>query len=568
MALRSRLQSMVGRLEETEDFTFDQLHDNYKALKVFAAKQQKEMTSYLEKSRAICYASVSSAEHYCAFFESSAGGATATSPAAQRRRIAKGPNGYGMAIEDDGTVSGFTGQAGPAELAGVAIGMKVVAVNGVPTPGKACTIAQLQSIDKDEVEFTFETPATAGLSAVSSTFGVTVREIKARNEGYSRDLRGQLEKTLIADVLEPLGAYIALFDAFQDLINDRQRARDVYDRYRAKVRDLGQSGSARDPARLPRNEQKMKAAFVDYQRCNAHATSQLARFHRESVMFFGGLQRAYLEHQAAMFSAGHSTFESLLSLMTSALNEAGMPLKPVLPKVGAIAPARELVAQPVVAQPVQTYPTTASEAAPPAYSSTPGIPLVAAGAPGAGGTHAQPPPPPYAAPVSNAQPPPFQHPAQQTSPSWTMNVETAAPPPSYSSDPFAPASSDTAFSPGPHGLAPTAISTASPFGHMAFDGTGGPPVQGLANTSGGANADAGRAVHTDPFGWSATTSSNGFAFDESTRATTEPAGIAGVDFPANLPPHLGGPVPSRVVSSGAATAQGARTSGGGWQTFE
>ena len=32
MALRSRLQSMVGRLEETEDFTFDQLHDNYKAL--------------------------------------------------------------------------------------------------------------------------------------------------------------------------------------------------------------------------------------------------------------------------------------------------------------------------------------------------------------------------------------------------------------------------------------------------------------------------------------------------------------------------------------------------------
>lgn len=618
MALRSRLQSMVGRLEETEDFTFDQLHDNYKALKVFAAKQQKEMTSYLEKSRAICYASVSSAEHYCAFFESSAGGATATSPAAQRRRIAKGPNGYGMAIEDDGTVSGFTGQAGPAELAGVAIGMKVVAVNGVPTPGKACTIAQLQSIDKDEVEFTFETPATAGLSAVSSTFGVTVREIKARNEGYSRDLRGQLEKTLIADVLEPLGAYIALFDAFQDLINDRQRARDVYDRYRAKVRDLGQSGSARDPARLPRNEQKMKAAFVDYQRCNAHATSQLARFHRESVMFFGGLQRAYLEHQAAMFSAGHSTFESLLSLMTSALNEAGMPLKPVLPKVGAIAPARELEpepepercptvpatmstiqppllpggvsptnpflgadafkqlagqplgvqAQPVVAQPVQTYPTTASEAAPPAYSSTPGIPLVAAGAPGAGGTHAQPPPPPYAAPVSNAQPPPFQHPAQQTSPSWAMNVETAAPPPSYSSDPFAPASSDTAFSPGPHGMAPTAISTASPFGHMAFDGTGGPPVQGLANTSGGANADAGRAVHTDPFGWSATTSSNGFAFDESTRATTEPAGIAGVDFPANLPPHLGGPVPSRVVSSGAATAQGAKTSGGGWQTFE
>lgn len=623
MALRSRLQSMAGRLEETEDFTFDQLHDNYKALKAFAAKQQKEMTSYLEKSRAICYASVSSAEHYCAFFESSAGGATATSPAPQRRRITKGPNGYGMAIEDDGTVSGFTGQAGPAELAGVAIGMKIVAVNGVPTPGKACTIAQLHAIDKDEVEFTFEPPATAGLSAVSSTFGVTVREIKARNEGYSRDLRGQLEKTLIADVLEPLAAYIALFDAFQDLINDRQRARDVYDRYRAKVRDLGQSSSARDPARLPRNEQKMKDAYNTYVRCNAHATSQLGRFHRESVMFFGGLQRAYLEHQAAMFSAGHSTFESLLSLMTSALNEAGMSLKPVLPKVGTIAPARELEpepecfpavpattsttqpsllpggvsptnpflgadafkqlsgqplgvqAQPLMAQPVQTYPATASEAAPPAYSSTPGIPLVAAGAPGAGGTYVQPLPPPYTPPVSNAQPPPFQHPAHQTSPSWMMNVETAAPPPSYSRDPFAPvntpASSDAAFSSGPHGMAPTAMSTASPFGHMAFDGTGGPPAQSqkLTSTSGGANANAGRAVHPDPFGWSATTSPNGFAFDEPTLwATTAPAGIAAVDFPANLPPHLGGPVTSRVASSDAASAQGAKTSGGGWQTFE
>ena len=78
MALKSRLQSMVGRLDETEDLSFDQLQENYRTLRQFAAKQQKEMTSYLEKSRAICYASISSAEAYCAFFESSAGGATSS----------------------------------------------------------------------------------------------------------------------------------------------------------------------------------------------------------------------------------------------------------------------------------------------------------------------------------------------------------------------------------------------------------------------------------------------------------------------------------------------------------
>ena len=62
MSLRSRAKASFGKVEKTEDLTFDQLHENYKALKAFSAKQKKEMTGYLEKSRAICYASISSAE--------------------------------------------------------------------------------------------------------------------------------------------------------------------------------------------------------------------------------------------------------------------------------------------------------------------------------------------------------------------------------------------------------------------------------------------------------------------------------------------------------------------------
>jgi hypothetical protein len=283
MALKSRLQSMVGRLDETEDLSFDQLQENYRTLRQFAAKQQKEMTSYLEKSRAICYASISSAEAYCAFFESSAGGATSSAAVGQqRRRITKGPLGFGMAIEDDGTVSGFTGQGGPAEMAGVAIGMKIVAVNGANTPGKASAIAELQRCaGQGEVEFTFEPAPIQVLPVVSSAFGASVREIKGRNEAYARETRGELEQMLITEVLEPLETYIAQATSFQSLINDRQRTRELYDRYRAKVRDLGESGSARDPARLPRNEQKMNTAFAEYQRCNAHAISKLGQFHRQ-----------------------------------------------------------------------------------------------------------------------------------------------------------------------------------------------------------------------------------------------------------------------------------------------
>lgn len=244
---------------------------------------------------------------YCKFFESSAGGATAGSRQPQRLRIARGPMGYGMGIEDDGTVSGFTGVSGPAEVAGVQVGMRIVGINGVSTAGKAGAIAELQRCGTGEVEFVLEPPPGAQ-SSVSSTLGATVREIKEKNEAFARDTRGRLETQLIAEVLEPLDAYIERVDVHQQLVNERQAARETYDRYRAKVRDLGVAGSSKDPARLPRNEQKLARALEDYQRCNAAATAKLARFHADSVEFFGGLQRAYLKHQAAMFSAGHETF--------------------------------------------------------------------------------------------------------------------------------------------------------------------------------------------------------------------------------------------------------------------
>ena len=100
--------------------------------------------------------------------------------------------------------------------------------------------------------------------SVSSTLGATVREIKEKNEAFARGTRGRLETQLIAEVLEPLDAYIERVDVHQQLVNERQAARETYDRYRAKVRDLGVAGSSKDPARLPRNEQKLANALAEY----------------------------------------------------------------------------------------------------------------------------------------------------------------------------------------------------------------------------------------------------------------------------------------------------------------
>ena len=85
-------------------------------------------------------------------------------PVATRRhqqetlRIAKGTKGFGMGIEDDGTVSEFTFFVNnPARSAGVKIGTRIVAVAGVATPEKAAIIAELQRrAHQTSVDFTFE----------------------------------------------------------------------------------------------------------------------------------------------------------------------------------------------------------------------------------------------------------------------------------------------------------------------------------------------------------------------------------------------------------------------------
>lgn len=62
-------------------------------------------------------------------------GSRGPSGSQQRIHIVKGADGYGMGIEDDGLVSGFTFAGGPAEMAGVRIGTHIVAINGASTSG-------------------------------------------------------------------------------------------------------------------------------------------------------------------------------------------------------------------------------------------------------------------------------------------------------------------------------------------------------------------------------------------------------------------------------------------------
>ena len=76
----------------------------------------------------------------------------------QRLQIAKGSKGFGMGIEDDGTVSTLTfGVHNPAKSAGVQIGTRIVAVDGVATKGKPAIVAELQRrAHQTSVEFTFD----------------------------------------------------------------------------------------------------------------------------------------------------------------------------------------------------------------------------------------------------------------------------------------------------------------------------------------------------------------------------------------------------------------------------
>ena len=48
-------------------------------------------------------------------------------------KLLKGPQGFGINIDDRGVVIGYTGTGGPAELAGVPVGTLLVRVNGEST---------------------------------------------------------------------------------------------------------------------------------------------------------------------------------------------------------------------------------------------------------------------------------------------------------------------------------------------------------------------------------------------------------------------------------------------------
>ena len=57
--------------------------------------------------------------------------------------VPKTAAGFGMIIGPDGTVSAFNGTSGAAEVAGVPLGHKITAVNGVTVASKADIVAQL-----------------------------------------------------------------------------------------------------------------------------------------------------------------------------------------------------------------------------------------------------------------------------------------------------------------------------------------------------------------------------------------------------------------------------------------
>jgi hypothetical protein len=281
------------------------------------------MTEFLDKSRALCYASISSADSYAKFFASAAGGAQSSDRPTMTRAVRKGASGYGMAIEDDGMVSGFTQISGPAELAGVVPGYRIVGVNGQAVSNKPQILEIVRRAAGNlEVDFTLE-PPLASRSVTTNPFVQCTAIIKETTDSYNRDTRAAQETSLIKDIIDPLDEYLALLDKLKTDLAARETARDVYDRYRSKVQDLISSGSSRDANKLPRNEQKMAEAGEAFNKANMSAIAKLSSFHSQSVAFFGGINCAFLQHQSHLFSAGADTFRGLAEIMGGASDISG-----------------------------------------------------------------------------------------------------------------------------------------------------------------------------------------------------------------------------------------------------
>jgi hypothetical protein len=396
----SRAKSLLGKLDRTEDLVFDRLLEQHRNMQQFAKVQKEQMTSYLEKSRAMCYASISSAEAFGKFFSSAASVAnTDAAPQASPLYVTlqRGHHGFGMGIEENGMVSGFTGVGGPAELAGVAPGMQIVGVNGMAVSCKSEILMALQQGSQQlEANFALRTVAPSPRTSSSTNqFQQCAQVVSESTESYARDIRGEQEQKLITEVLDPLDAYIGRLGALKTVIAERESAREKLDRYRDKVRTLGESGSGRDPSKLPRNEQKMAAAMADYDKVNAAAIRDLRGFHSESITFFAGLQRAFLQHQVALYSRGSSTFELLLDMVDTSLRGTSVPLEPTSTIAASTAPVPAPAPAPAptpAPTPAILHATAVSDEPPPPYQAPMHPPASA--------------PPPYQAPMHPATAPP------------------------------------------------------------------------------------------------------------------------------------------------------------------
>ena len=76
-----------------------------------------------------------------------------------RFKLFKGPQGFGINIDDRGVVIGFTGTNSPTEVAGVPVGTLLVRVNGEAVLGKAQVIGEIRAAGSVSVmAFGFMTP--------------------------------------------------------------------------------------------------------------------------------------------------------------------------------------------------------------------------------------------------------------------------------------------------------------------------------------------------------------------------------------------------------------------------
>lgn len=218
---------MLGKVDKTEDVTFDSLFKAYQHVQQFAKQQKTEMNAYLEKSRGVCYASIASAEAFQKFYESTAS-AAAPPRTPLVRTVRKGHQGYGMAIEDDRQISGFSLVSGPAELAGVVPGYRITAVNGKPVFSKADVIQELVMADQrsptPETEFTMEPPPPSNTGA--HPLVKCTSEISQRTQLYARETRGRQEQLLIKEVIEPLNSFMKLLDGLKKELAAREAARE------------------------------------------------------------------------------------------------------------------------------------------------------------------------------------------------------------------------------------------------------------------------------------------------------------------------------------------------------